>query len=139
MHRLVALRSEQGLDPASQLIATNQGKRLMSEIRALVAAMEAEEYRLLAIRQSASHTSARRAAVSTVLGSLLALVFGMAASWIIHRDTLERKRAEEALRRANTYNRSLIEASLDPLVTISADGKITDANTATERVTGLSR
>ncbi len=40
---------------------------------------------------------------------------------------------------ASAYNRSLIEASLDPLVTISAEGKITDLNTATERVTGYSR
>jgi PAS domain S-box-containing protein len=37
------------------------------------------------------------------------------------------------------YTRSLIEASLDPLVTISAEGKITDVNTATEEVTGVSR
>jgi len=55
------------------------------------------------------------------------------------RDVTERKRAEEAVRLAGVYNRSLIEASLDPLVTISADGKITDVNAATERVTGCSR
>ncbi len=54
-------------------------------------------------------------------------------------DIAERKLAEEALREASSYNRSLIEASLDPLVTISAQGKITDANSATERVTGYSR
>jgi PAS domain S-box-containing protein len=51
----------------------------------------------------------------------------------------ERKRAEEELRTASAYNRSLIEASLDPLVTISAEGKITDVNTATQRATGCSR
>jgi len=49
------------------------------------------------------------------------------------------KQAEETLRLASRYNRSLIEASLDPLVTIDADGKITDVNAATERVTGYSR
>lgn len=54
-------------------------------------------------------------------------------------DITERKVAEEALRAASLYNRSLIEASLDPLVTISAYGKITDVNRATERVTGYSR
>jgi PAS domain-containing protein len=37
------------------------------------------------------------------------------------------------------YARSLIEASLDPLVTISPSGKITDVNCATEEVTGESR
>ena len=37
------------------------------------------------------------------------------------------------------YTRSLIEASLDPLVTISAQGKITDVNQATVEATGVAR
>ncbi len=37
------------------------------------------------------------------------------------------------------YVRSLIEASLDPFVTISPEGKITDVNEATVKVTGVSR
>ncbi|HEX2965885.1 MAG TPA: PAS domain-containing protein [Syntrophorhabdaceae bacterium] len=37
------------------------------------------------------------------------------------------------------YNRSLIEASPDPLVTIDPQGKITDVNRATERITGSTR
>ena len=49
------------------------------------------------------------------------------------------KRAQETLSRANAYNRSLLEASLDPMVTIAPDGKITDLNRATEAATGLSR
>ncbi|QPJ66188.1 MAG: PAS domain S-box protein [Candidatus Nitrohelix vancouverensis] len=40
---------------------------------------------------------------------------------------------------SSQYSRSLIEASLDPLVTISADGIITDVNEATIKVTGLDR
>ncbi|HOW33191.1 MAG TPA: PAS domain S-box protein [Methanoregulaceae archaeon] len=55
------------------------------------------------------------------------------------RDITKRKKAEEATERANAYNRSLIEASLDPLVTISPDGTISDANAATIRITGCSR
>lgn len=52
---------------------------------------------------------------------------------------LERKRAEDALKLSYVYNRNLIEASLDPLVTINPDGKITDVNLATEAVTGYPR
>lgn len=55
------------------------------------------------------------------------------------RDITERVKAEAALEAASAYNRSLIEASLDPLVTISRDGKVTDVNSATERVTGCPR
>ena len=55
------------------------------------------------------------------------------------RDITERKRAEEALRQAGAYNRSLLEAGLDPLVTIGRDGKVTDVNAAAEAATGFSR
>jgi PAS domain S-box-containing protein len=55
------------------------------------------------------------------------------------RDVTERKRAEEKLLAASLYSRSLLEASLDPLVTISKEGKITDVNKATEDVTGYNR
>jgi PAS domain S-box-containing protein len=61
-----------------------------------------------------------------------------AVSFIV-RDITRRKEAEEAIRLSNVYNRSLIEASLDPLVTIGHDGKIMDVNSATETVTGYYR
>ncbi|MHB8101463.1 MAG: PAS domain S-box protein [Methanosarcina sp.] len=57
----------------------------------------------------------------------------------IVRDITESIKAKEALRLSNIYNRSLIEASLDPLVIVGRDGKITDVNTSTEFVTGYSR
>ena len=43
------------------------------------------------------------------------------------------------LRHAVRYARSLIEAALDPLVTISPEGEITDVNEASIKVTGVPR
>ena len=43
------------------------------------------------------------------------------------------------LEHAAQYARSLIEASLDPLATISPEGRITDVNEATIEVTGVAR
>lgn len=54
-------------------------------------------------------------------------------------DVTEQNRAQEGLRSASQYSRSLIEASLDPLVTISPDGKISDVNEATIKITGVPR
>jgi PAS domain S-box-containing protein len=53
--------------------------------------------------------------------------------------TAEIEEANAALRSASVYARSLIEASLDPVVTISHDGKITDVNEATELALGVPR
>lgn len=53
--------------------------------------------------------------------------------------TADLSRANWALEQAGAYTRSLIEASLDPLVTIGSDGKITDVNAATEAATGCTR
>ena len=57
----------------------------------------------------------------------------------IARDITEHKAMENRLRAASLYARTLIEASLDPLVTISPEGKITDVNEATELATGVPR
>ena len=51
---------------------------------------------------------------------------------VIHRDRTEQEHAAQ-------YARSLAEAALDPLVTISAEGEITDVNEATVEVTGVGR
>ena len=57
----------------------------------------------------------------------------------LQKQMVQRGRAEEAFRSASLYARGLLEASLDPLVTISPEGKITDINRATELVTGVQR
>ena len=68
--------------------------------------------------------------------------FIITASTAGHLSVTTKRRAAEAearrkaARLASAYNRSLIEASLDPLVTIGPDGKITDVNAATETATG---
>ncbi len=54
-------------------------------------------------------------------------------------DISEARRLQEEMRAASTYARNLIEASLDPLVTINAGGKITDVNRTTMEATGSSR
>lgn len=90
-----------------------------------------------------AHLTYRRKDGTKFPGELSTTLFtdsnGEPRAVIIIRDITERKKAEEKLRLASKYNRSLIEASLDPFVTIGPDGKITDVNNSTEKVTGYSR
>lgn len=55
------------------------------------------------------------------------------------RDITDRKQAEEKIKKQQAYTRSLIEASLDPMVAISPEGKITDGNEALVRATDVPR
>lgn len=56
------------------------------------------------------------------------------------RATNQQLRATEQQARAvSAYSRSLIEASLDPMVAMDRDGRITDVNEATVRYTGVPR
>ena len=90
------------------------------------------EYRIRKSDGEYRHFAARGAPVLQADGSV--------REWVgTCTDITARKRAEEALRRASAYNRRLLEASLDPLVTIGTDGKITDVNEATEAATGYPR
>ena len=57
----------------------------------------------------------------------------------VQERTAELTEALQTLRQTGAYTRSLIEASLDPLVTIGRDGTITDVNAATETATGRVR
>ena len=57
----------------------------------------------------------------------------------LESEVAERLRIAQELRAASLYARGLIEASLDPLVTISPEGKITDVNEATVAATGVPR
>ena len=59
------------------------------------------------------------------------------AELIIDKEQIEA--ANATISKAWKYNRSIIEASLDPFVTIGLNGKITDVNYATEQATGLPR
>src|SRR5271157_4741725 len=69
---------------------------------------------------------------------ITALTAGQLSAWVKQR-AAEAEASRSQARLASTYNRSLLEASLVPLVTIGDDGKINDVNAAAETVTGRSR
>src|ERR1700722_1747050 len=64
---------------------------------------------------------------------------GIVGASTIARDITEQERVRGQASVALQFARSLIESSLDPLVAISPEGKISDVNEATIRVTGVER
>ncbi len=121
------------------------GEGLMQAFRSAID--EAERAQDARLQQSKLQSQeATRFTYATISGGMvLSLVFLAAALlWLNHAEA-ERIRTHAQLeitqraKAAGVYARSLLEASLDPLLTISAGGKITDVNKATEQATGLAR
>ncbi len=77
----------------------------------------------------------RRERREIAIGSALLILAGAFITLVLAR----MRRAEARLITASLYTRSLIEASVDPLVTIDAAGRITDVNQAAAEVTGIRR
>src|SRR5688572_11551661 len=70
---------------------------------------------------------------------LALLALASFASRIVSNSKRMKESEATAINESLSYARSLIEASLDPLVTISPEGKITDVNDASVKVTGVER
>ncbi len=101
MLRLIALRRDQGLAAAQELLNGGEGLSVMEEIRSLVDAMRAEEDASLQRHQAASLAAARAAGAVSTTGTIVALGLILWASWIIQRDATQRRRAEQEVRTLN--------------------------------------
>jgi len=125
------------------------GRAAGDAVRAIMQQLEDQEKELLTTRQARERTTLR----IVFTGIALMLTFVAMLALRLRRSNLARLADEQinqqvndvatrditAQKQAAQYARSLIEASLDPLVTISPDGKIMDVNAATVKVTGVTR
>jgi PAS domain S-box-containing protein len=85
------------------------------------------------------HKDGHAICVSIAASPLFDAAGGLVGLSTIGCDITARKHAEQQAGTDSLYARSLIEASMDPLVTISAEGKITDVNEGSIKVTGWPR
>ncbi|MBL8940554.1 MAG: PAS domain S-box protein [Archangium sp.] len=97
-----------------------------------------------AMRQHIDHSDETFAGRPLILESFVARTgqWFRSASFAIDADTIvaaalditHRRVAEDRLAAESAYTRSLVEANLDPLLTLDAAGRITDVNRATEQL-----
>jgi PAS domain S-box-containing protein len=156
----IKVRTDSGEEPARQILMTGRGKDLMLRISTQLSTLVNEENQQLTERRAAWERGDEETRLLIAGGSGITVLFlALAALLLRHnaarRRDLERDKEQESrselersqadLREmtvrnaASQYARSLLEASLDPLVTISPDGTITDLNEATIRITGVPR
>ncbi|WP_394758477.1 CHASE3 domain-containing protein [Flavobacterium sp.] len=125
-----------------ELATIIKGKAKMEAIRLNIKAINLEELALLKHRKSenAVSTELSKYLLYALFFLLFVLVFFIYYLFKNHKkQSLELESFNTYQKEASQYSLSLIEASLDPLVTINNEGKITDLNQATVRVTGIEK
>ena len=119
-----------------------RGKIITDKIRLVNARINSAEFSLLNLRKAQIETNNQNSGlIFLLLFIFIIIVFSLLI--IILRNQKSREKESVAytssLKLISNYSLSLIEASLDPLVTINIVGKITDMNEALANITGLTR
>jgi PAS domain S-box-containing protein len=138
----------------SVVFAARTGSTLIAQLRCLQSHAQAigrGDFAHVAVTQSVSELNELASAFNHMGAAVWAAQEALESTNAALEDRVRQRTAELAasiekieqsereLRAASLYARGLLEASLDPFVTISPDGKITDVNEATEAATGVPR
>ncbi len=139
---MIEERKKSLFNESKRSIDLARGKSMTDQIRSTIADINAEEINMLAQRKHEKDTSNNYSEILLViLFALFAIIFSLIV--IIIKNHQSRTKELEAFtisqKLLSNYSLSLIEASLDPLVTINTEGKITDTNEATVNITGVER
>jgi len=85
LQETIDLRRTKGFEAAVEVIRSGRGKRVMDEIRALVGEMQTEERNLMNKRQLEAESSSTNSKLVIGLGTLLSVLFLLAASFWLTR------------------------------------------------------
>ena len=140
--RVISEMELKGFSETEKIKTIDEGKIYTVKIRSIIAAINAEEFSLLKQRRLESARSSDYSQL-ILLMLLVFIAFIFILVFIIIKNqrlrNIELENHTTAQQLLSNYSLSLLEASLDPLVTINTDGKITDMNEALANITRYTR
>jgi len=123
-------RNQLGVAAAAANVGSGSGSAANAKILGVIEHLQQEELAQLGIRRQATGHSYNKLLIILIVVTLVALITLGYIGFVA-----QSRRQEQT----SWYARSLLEASLDPLVTIRPDGAISDVNRATVLATGVTR
>ncbi|MBD1922811.1 PAS domain S-box protein [Microcoleus sp. FACHB-831] len=136
LQHTIELRKNNGIAAAISIVKTNQGKKVMDDIRRLVYELEIEQKQLLTQQQEEAKKEAQNAFIAFSGG--ISLNFGI-LFWVytlIAGHLAERNRAQEELGKERDYTAFVIQKTPAMIVGITPDGITNFINPAVEEATG---
>ena len=121
---------------ASELISSNFGLNLGKELRYMTGEIEAEERRLLALRETKSTLSAHQTRGVILMGGVLTLGLLGAALIIVRRNTQARGVVEKALGTSEEQFRNAFEFAGIGMAIVGLDGRWVRVNTTLCEIVG---
>jgi PAS domain S-box-containing protein len=135
---VIAVRREQGLSSAAQLVATGPGLKLSNEIRGLLQDMQAEEYRLVDSDRKKAEAASAAAFLILPLGVFLSLAILSLGVFFLNGGVREQKQAEKALRESEAQLHTIVENLDEGVVVSDLNGRLLHWNRAALKLHGYS-
>jgi PAS domain S-box-containing protein len=119
-----------GFDAARQSVSTNQGRRLMNEMRSLVRDLQSGQQEALTLRAEESSRSAQITKITDLILGIVGIGMVGVAVVLFRRDLSLRQKADEAIQRLA----AIVASSEDSIVSTTLDGYIVSWNQGATRI-----
>jgi diguanylate cyclase (GGDEF)-like protein/PAS domain S-box-containing protein len=133
---VINVRRTMGIEAAANSIRAGEGQRLFDEYRGVISEMEAEETRLLLLRDVDAKGRLDETRNLLILGTALGLLIAVAASRSVQRDSSGRGLAEDALFLEKERAQVTLNCIGDAVICTDIAGRITFLNIVAEKMTG---
>jgi PAS domain S-box-containing protein len=137
VERVIVLRRIAGLNAALSAVAGGSGQELMTAFQQELHKSQAEEGRLLLLRDAAAKRQLWQTKTILILGTVLGLLVAAGAAWSAHRDTTGRIFAAQKLKDSEERYRLLLDGVRDyAIFTLDPIGQVVTWNAGAERIGG---
>jgi PAS domain S-box-containing protein len=134
----IAIYRQQGIVGVSKLDATGEERVVLDQAQDAVGQFLADEQRLWDLRDISEETQYQCAERMLVVGSLLAAILLLVATWLATRELASRQRAEAQLRETLLLQNAILGSADYGIVATNPQGLVQTFNPAAERLLGYS-